>query len=66
LAERRRIAVATNSDLLREKAERGPDGTEVLWETEGCPELLTARWNSPRQRARRGLDGDHKTGGRAP
>jgi hypothetical protein len=30
--------------------------------TEGCPELLTARWNSPRQRARRGFDGDRRTG----
>jgi hypothetical protein len=31
--------------------------------TEGCPELLTARQNSPRQRARRGLNGDCRTGG---
>jgi hypothetical protein len=31
--------------------------------TKGCPELLTARRNSPRQRARRGLNGDRRTGG---
>jgi hypothetical protein len=29
--------------------------------TEGCPELLMARQNSPRQRARRGLDGGRRT-----
>jgi hypothetical protein len=32
--------------------------------TEGCPELLTTRQNSPRQRARRGLDGDRRIGAR--
>jgi hypothetical protein len=31
--------------------------------TERCPELLTARRNSSRQRARRGLDGGRGTGG---
>jgi hypothetical protein len=30
--------------------------------TEGCPEQLTARRNSPRQRTGRGRDGDHRTG----
>jgi hypothetical protein len=30
LAGRQRIAAVANSDLRREKAERGPDGPEVL------------------------------------
>jgi hypothetical protein len=44
--------------------ERGLGEPEGLGRTEGCPELLTARRNSPRQRARRWLDGDRRTGAR--
>jgi hypothetical protein len=42
--------------------ERGPGELEGLGRTEGCPVLLTLRWNSPRQRARRWLDDDHRMG----
>jgi hypothetical protein len=44
--------------------ERGPGEPEGLGRTEGCPGLLTTRWNSARQRARRGLDGDRRIGAR--
>jgi hypothetical protein len=44
--------------------EHGPGEPEGLGRTEGCPELLTARQNSPRQQARQWLDGDRRTGAR--
>jgi hypothetical protein len=44
--------------------ERGPGELDGLGRTEGCPELLTARRNSPRQRARRWLDGERRMGAR--
>jgi hypothetical protein len=44
--------------------EHGSGKPEELGRTEGCPELLMARRNSPRQRARRWLDGERKTGAR--
>jgi hypothetical protein len=42
--------------------ERGLANQRSWGRTERCPKFLTERQNSPRQRARRGLDGGRGTG----
>jgi hypothetical protein len=45
----------------KHSGEHGPSKPVGLGRTEGCPELLTARWNSPGQRTRRGRNESRRT-----
>jgi hypothetical protein len=45
----------------KHSGERGLGNLEGLGRTEGCPELLTARRNSPGERTRWGLNGGRET-----
>jgi hypothetical protein len=55
--QRRRTPTCVGKRLSADRTDQSCWGR-----TEGCPELLTARRNSLRQRARQGLNGDRRTG----